>query len=63
MELSLVELVPPFSVPLVERPASPFIDEGGRRLYERKRERKARRKRASGVTSSFIPPTWVPPVL
>ena len=39
MELSLVELVQPFSVPFVERPASPFTDEGEGIGYMREREK------------------------
>ena len=61
--MSLVELVQPFSVPFVERPASPFIDEGEGAGYTRERERKVRRKKAPGVATPFISFTRVPPVL
>ena len=39
MELSLVELVEPFFLPSMERPASPFIDEGKGTGCTRERER------------------------
>ena len=63
--MSLVELVPPFSLPFVERPVSHFIDKGEDAGYtrERERERKTRRKKASGVAALFISFTRVPLIL
>ena len=62
--MSLVELVRPFRVPFVERPTSPFIDEGEGAGYMREREReKTRRKKASGVMAPFISFMRVLPVL
>ena len=66
MELGLAELVQPCALPLMGRPAFPFIDKGegaGYRERERQARGKAREKKASRAAGSFFSFMRVPPTL